>query len=197
MKPSRHLLLPARGPVRRPAPPGFTLFELMVVVAILGILVTISLPGLITSVRKAPMKEAIANLQDACRHARMKAVLEGRPAELVIDAGSGVIRVQSAAGDGLLPGAVGEAGDGPEAPDGQPRRRRQVADMNTRLPQSVAFRELVVNLRDLMDETEARVRFYPDGTCDAFKAVLFSEQNEVSILRLEITTGRDILEVVR
>ncbi|MCB1127020.1 MAG: prepilin-type N-terminal cleavage/methylation domain-containing protein [Verrucomicrobiae bacterium] len=185
---------------RRLAAGAFTLFELMVVIAILGIVATISMPALLSNLKKGPMREAVENLQEVCRHARLKAVMEGHTAELIIRAGNGALDVRRAedtdapdAADALDPSTVSDAGT--EAAGIV--RAGKVQDLHLRLPESVAFKELRVNLRDMMDFPEARVRFYPDGTCDALETVLFSERSEERRLKLEITTGRDIVEVIR
>lgn len=190
---------PESGRVR---PGGFTLFELMVVIAILGIVATISMPSLIGNLKRRPMQQAVENLQEVCRHARLKAVMEGRASELVVQAGNGSLDVRQATDaaapdpvDPLDP-AAGEAPAG-EADSAGVLRGGKVANLRLRLPESVAFKELQVNLRDMMDYPEARVRFYPDGTCDALEAVLFSERSEERRFKLEITTGRDIVEVIR
>ncbi|RME94595.1 MAG: prepilin-type N-terminal cleavage/methylation domain-containing protein [Verrucomicrobia bacterium] len=187
---------------------GFTLFELMVVIGLLGIIATISMPAVLRNLEKRPMRKAMDNLRDACRHARLKAVLENQPAELIIIAGTGELHVRTASDTAAPePGAETEppAGAQPEAapqtavsPLGAaPRRSGKVPDLHLQIPDSVAFKELRVNLRDMMDYTEARVRFYPDGTCDAFEAVLFSDNSEEQRLKLEVTTGREIVEVIR
>ena len=82
-----------------------------------------------------------------------------------------------------------------EQEDARPAERS--LSFSAHLPESVAFKKLLVNLRDMMEYDEARVRFYPNGTCDALAATLLSEQNEERTITLEITTGRDHLEIVR
>lgn len=179
---------------------GFTLFEILVVLAILSIIATIGVPTIIQSAKKSPMRQAISDLEEACRNARMLAILQGDPTEVIVHAGEGALSVSRAtlapAATGDTPAPGGEAGE--PAPD-QPAQLGtvEIQPFRAKLPSSIAFKKLLVNLQDMMDEREARIRFYPNGTCDAFTAVLLSEQNEERSLTLEITTGREIVEVIR
>ncbi|MCX8107259.1 MAG: prepilin-type N-terminal cleavage/methylation domain-containing protein [Verrucomicrobiae bacterium] len=188
---------------------AFTLFELMIVVALLSIVVSISLPSFLRAVRKSPLKQAMSDLEEACNRARMMAIMEGRPAELVIRAPDGLLQVrpftETAPVEDDLPQDRLPA---PEpSPAGEqtdlgglaavPKPQIGVAPVVFRLPSTVAFRKLVVNLQDMMDTEEARVRFFPNSTCDAFAATLLSEDNEERNITLEITTARTIIEVVR
>ena len=56
---------------------------------------------------------------------------------------------------------------------------------------------LDVNLMDQMEAPEARVRFFPNGTCDEFTLVLRSEKGEMRKITLESTTGLWDVEVLR
>ena len=76
--------------------PGFTLFEILVVLAILSIVATISVPSVVQAAKKSPMRQAISDLEEACRNARMLAILEGEPTEVVIRAGEGALTVSRA-----------------------------------------------------------------------------------------------------
>jgi len=190
-------LWPASGPARRC---GFTLFEVLVVLAILSIVATIGVPSILQAAKKSPMRQAISDLEEACRNARMLAILTGEPTEVVIQAGEGALAVSRAfvapdpADESFLGGTdFGEPAETQPAP----AATVEVEPFRAKFPSSVAFKKLVVNLQDMMDEKEARVRFYPNGTCDAFAAHLLSEQNEERSLTLEITTGREIVEVIR
>lgn len=179
---------------------GFTLFEILVVLAILSIIATISVPTVLQAAKKSPMRQAISDIEEACRNARMLAILQGEPMEVLIQAGEGVLSVSRAfvnpeptPSSSDLGGEPGGLADVPPVPAG----KVDIEPFRAKLPSSVAFKRLAVNLQDLMDEREARVRFYPNGTCDAFTAVLLSELNEERSLTLEITTGREIVEVIR
>jgi prepilin-type N-terminal cleavage/methylation domain-containing protein len=176
---------------------GFTLAEIMIVIAIMGVILAAGVPTVFNALRRSPIRQAVSDLQDACRAARMMAIVRGRPADLVITAQDGALMVRPAADE---PGGPGEP-PGPSAPAAAGGAEAPPAEhspgFSARLPDSVAFKKLLVNLRDVMEYDEARVRFYPNGTCDALVATLLSEQNEERTITLEITTGRDHLEVVR
>lgn len=190
------------GPGRRVRPAGFTLVEIMMVLAILGIILGVALPAMVGTVRKAPMRQAVSDLEEGFLKARMLAILTGQPAELLIRAGDGTLRVRPVSE--LGPADV-DAAAGPEPAEPPPEgaagedapRPEPLPKFSAQLHESITFKQLTVNLRDVMDETEAVVRFQPNGTCDALTAVLFSEAGEERLLQLEITTGRLRVETVR
>lgn len=175
---------------------GFTLVELMMVVAILGIVLGVALPALVGTVRKAPLRQALSDFDEGVLKARMLAILTGQPAELVIRSADGALFVRSVTEAPPAAEAVPELEEaGASAVEDMPAaaeapRREELPRFSARLHESLAFRQLVVNLRDMMDEEEAAIRFQPNGTCDAFTAVLFAETGEERLLQLEITTGR-------
>lgn len=184
---------------------GFTLFEIMMVLAILMIIVGVGLPAMISSVRKGPMRQALADLEEGFLRARMRAILTGQPAELVIHAADGTLTLRPVS-EGAAPAAEPgvsfppvDMGEEFREAAGPPNRATSgdLPDFSAKLDPSVAFKQLTVSLRDVMDETEAAVRFYPNGTCDALTALLVSEAGQERALTLEITTGRMGLEVIR
>jgi len=181
---------------------GFTLFELMVVVALMSIVVSISLPSFLRAVRKSPLRQAMSDLEEACTRARMMAIMEGRPSEVVIRAADGMIQVrlfrETAPDEEPESGAVEQADKSERAgQSGGSPLPVGVAPVVFKLPSTVAFKRLVVNLQDMMDTDEARVRFFPNSTSDAFSATLLSEDNEERTITLEVTTARSIIEVIR
>lgn len=199
--------------MRRPSPTGwkvrtlrrgagaFTLFEILVVLGILSIVITIGVPTIFHAVQKSPLRQAMSDLEEGCRHARMMAIMQGTPAELVINAVDGTITARPAsetAGQPREEPIAVEPTD-PTVVEDRPASARasSIPNFSAKLPDSVAFKRLVVNLQDMMDYTEARIRFYPNGTSDALTATLLSEQNEERTLTLEITTARENVEVTR
>ena len=66
-------------------------------------------------------------------------------------------------------------------------------------PESVAIASLKINgvryvPREDLDVHEARVRFFPNGTCDEMRLVLLSDTGEFSGVFLEITTSLSSVE---
>src|SRR5271167_1964927 len=94
MKPSRHC---GPGPGRR----GFTLIEVMMVVAIMGLTLTMGLPSFLRIIRKEGMRKAEYELLEACKDARRSAIMNNETAKLVIHPLLGTFGVSAAKGSQL------------------------------------------------------------------------------------------------
>src|SRR6266550_6745511 len=64
--------------------PAFTLIEIMVVVAIMGIVMTIAIPTVYQQLHPESMRKAVSDVMEACGHARARAILDGVETDLVI-----------------------------------------------------------------------------------------------------------------
>lgn len=63
---------------------AFTLIEIMIVVAIIGIVMVMGIPSMVRMMEKEGMRKAVSDVQEACFHARADAILKGHTADLVI-----------------------------------------------------------------------------------------------------------------
>lgn len=146
---------------------GFTLVEIMIVVAVVAIVFAIGAPSFVHVVQKEPMRQAVSDVIEALGQARAQAILRGVNVEFRLT-GEGDLGVVPAEGRGRRlrfdgfndPSVEGEPGDA----------SRML--FSARLHGDVAVTLLEVNFRSQMDAEEARVRFHPNGTCDDFTVVL-------------------------
>jgi hypothetical protein len=60
---------------------------------------------------------------------------------------------------------------------------------SAKLPESVAFEMLDVNLMEFNAAEDAKVQFFPDGRCDEMTVILVSDKGERRAVTLEITTS--------
>lgn len=63
---------------------AFTLVEVMVVVAVIGVIMAMGIPSIVRSVRKEGMRKAVSDMVEACSDARANAILSGSTSDLVI-----------------------------------------------------------------------------------------------------------------
>lgn len=176
--------------VSRPAPRAFTLIEIMIVVAIIGVVLAAGIPSLYRAMRRDTFRQAVTEVLEACSHARARAILEGVPTELRFHFVDNTWTFEVGASTGGKPGAGGVGGGEVEA-----YRPMSGAGLSGRIGESILVEMLDVNFAEYVDVGEARVRFYPNGTSDEFHLVLRSDRNEQRLITLEVVTGLASFEV--
>jgi prepilin-type N-terminal cleavage/methylation domain-containing protein len=72
---------------------GFTLIEIMMVVAILGLTLAMGMPSFIKTMKREGMRKAQMDLMEACREARRTAILTAQPVYLVFHPTEGSFEV--------------------------------------------------------------------------------------------------------
>jgi len=172
---------------------GFTLIEIMIVVAIMGVILAMGLPSLIHSARKEGMRKAVSDMTDACGNARARAILSGVPTELVIHPKQGSFEVVSMPMDSMALANGQGSMQGGQAP--LPAKLPDA--VSSQLPGNVGIKLLGVDNIEYQDEDEARVRFYPNGMSSEFTIILVSDQQEWRQIKLEAVTALADVTAIR
>jgi prepilin-type N-terminal cleavage/methylation domain-containing protein len=144
---------------------AFTLIEIMVVVAIIGLVAAMGLPSIIKALQKEGMRKAISDVTDVCASARAKAIFSGSTVAVVFHPGEHSFSVEG-----------GGAGHG--AP----------YVTSSKLPEDVQFAMLDINQQDFGASEWAKVRFFANGTSDEMTIVLHDRVDWRKIT-LEFSTG--------
>lgn len=150
-------------PERRPG--AFTLIEIMVVVAILGLVVSLGVPAMMKAMQKEGMRKALSDIEDVCFNARQRAIYSRQKTSVLFIPRENKFSVEGAGG-GPQNGKVTSA----------------------TLPDGVRFELLYIFRRDFTESEWARVFFYPDGTCDEVEIVLMG-RGESQRISLDYATG--------
>lgn len=150
---------------------AFTLLELMVVVAIIGLVAAMSIPSILQMRREAPMRRAINDVFELCDRARTGAVLKDTTTAIVFQPREGRLELENGDTDAAL---ATRLGTGPVT--------------STQFDPSVTVEGLGINLKDWTDAENARVRFYENGTCDEMTLILLCG-GEREMITLELTTA--------
>jgi hypothetical protein len=152
----------------------------MIVVGIMGIILTMSVPLVYRVWHRAPMAQALHDVTEVCSSARREAILHGHQVDLVFH------------GDGRFEVAGGIGGSSTPSPDSPvpapltPAR----SGYSGRLPENIGVVSIKIDGRQFRDADLGRVRFFPNGTCDELKIVLLQPDNGDSRgIFLEVTTG--------
>lgn len=160
---------------------AFTLIELMVVVAIMAIVMTMSIPLMYKSTHREALNKAVRDVVEVCSQARATAILQGRMTELVWHPRAMRCEVSG--------GARARTDEEPSFGGGENPAPPANSGLAAQISDKLTIEMLDVNLTEYKDAEYARVRFYPNGTSDEFTLILHSERGDWIKIWLEITTG--------
>jgi Tfp pilus assembly protein FimT len=162
----------------------------MLAISIAAIVMAIGLPGWIKALKKEGLRKAVSDVVEGCSQARAQAILKGVPMEFVLRAEDGSISVQAA----RL--SRGEAVGSGQSGEGSGSAGEFAGSFSGQLPNDVGVKLIYVNFQDKMELPEARVRFFPNGTCDEFTVILFSPSGEKKI-SADLITGLTEVDTIR
>jgi prepilin-type N-terminal cleavage/methylation domain-containing protein len=166
---------------------GFTLIEIMIVVGIMGIVMTMSMPMVYKLWHKAPMIKAVRDVSEVLSRARAQAIMQNSVAQVTFHPRERTMEVSGAAGPSLPSPSQSQYDDlGAIAATPPPAPH---SGLSATIDSSISIEMLDVNLTEYKDADIARARFFPNGTCDELTIILHSDQGEWYKIALEITTG--------
>jgi len=163
-----------KNPLANRQPPSaaaFTLIELMMVVGVLGLVAAMSIPSILQMRREEPMRKAVNDVLEICARARAGAILHDTTTSVVFHPRNRRIELQGGDSNVALSTRTGN-----------------MPVSSTEFDPSVTIEGLGVDLMDYTDAEYARVRFFPNGTCDEMTMVLESGGHR-EMVSLELTTA--------
>lgn len=191
------------GPCRR----GFTLIEILLVVAILGVTTLISIPYLVRSIRGNRLRTATRVVVSAGKYARSMALLRQQDAELSFDLDKSLIGVRLTSRPGPPPSAAPAApppdtpraeaevrpesesdGTSPEPPVPTPARTSASAETAvgfTRALDDVRIQSVEVEDGDPMAAGGATVTYRSNGRCQPYTVVLADSQGNTAMITVD------------
>ncbi len=159
----------------RPARLGFTLMEIMMVVAIIGLMAAMGLPSIMMALKKEGMRKAIGDFEDVCFEARKDAIINQRTVAVIIHPQDGSFGVEGTSANGDTPAGV--------------------KVRSSTLPDGIKFAMVDIFHQDYAESDVARIFFYRDGTCDEAVFVV-SGRGDTRKITLDYTTGIPIVSDV-
>ena len=161
---------------------AFTMLELMMVVAIIGLLMATGVPAILSITREAPMRKAVNDVMEICSQARSVAILRGQTTTVSFHPRTREVNLSGgadASGASRMPSRVGGS-----------------AVNSSTFDSSVVVEALGINNLDYTDTDEGRVRFFANGTSDEMTLVL-SSGGDYRKITLEVTTALASVSNVR
>ena len=183
--------------------PGFTLIEVMLVVAIIGIAALISVPTFVRSARSAQLRSAVQTVSMTSRLARNKAVLQSKDMAVIFYIERNeieLVSMQTASdtsdremflegrGQRMVEDVLGESDD--PAAEEEPALPAIVPELVRALPEEVR----IVNVESadgaLEDEGAYWVSYFRNGMSDGFIVRLIDGDERTAAVEVDPLSGR-------
>ena len=156
---------------------AFTLVELMVVVAVMGVIIGISIPAFLALLKKAPLEQAISDVEGMCRQARSDAIINKRTLELVLND----------AGEFVTLRTVARSVMGVDPETGMEANLVEQGEVLERVELQADLQIIEPIDEDFIGQLE--LRFYPNGTAEPVD-LRVTDGSEAYILSLDPVTGQ-------
>jgi prepilin-type N-terminal cleavage/methylation domain-containing protein len=181
---------------------GFTLLEIMIVVAIIALVMTIAIPSIYRQLHPESLQKAVSDLMEGASHARAQAIFGGSDTFLVLNMMSRTVSVSTSPvisestaprHDFDSPDVAGNewrmedrhgSGGGGGGTGGA-----EGANFNAKISESIKIEGIRLNFLDYTEDEVIQVRFKPNGTCDEFSVFLLAPDGERRQVFLEVMTG--------
>jgi prepilin-type N-terminal cleavage/methylation domain-containing protein len=160
---------------------AFTLIEIMIVVAIMGLIAAMSVPTIYQIAKKEGMRRAISDLKDVCSNARAQAIFSGKPTSVMFHPTERRFEVSGSSAPATSAPSTGEEHSAPGPAPG--------TGLTGIIPDDVTLEMLDVNMFEYKDSEWTVVRFSEMGTSDEMTIILRDADNKYRKLTLEATTG--------
>jgi type II secretion system protein H len=147
---------------------GFTLMEIMIVVAIIGLVAAMGAPSLVRSMQKEGMRKAVSDVEDVFYTARERAVMSGHTVAATFYLQERRFEVEGGAG-----GGKNESG--------------RVA--SGKLPDGIDFAMFDIYHQDFSQSEWTKIFFNADGTCDDGVVISLIGHGQKKFITLEFATG--------
>jgi prepilin-type N-terminal cleavage/methylation domain-containing protein len=157
---------------------AFTLVEIMVVVAVMGLLIGISIPAFRNITKKAPLEQGISDVESLCRQARAEAIVGQQAMDVVFNESEEIVALTAAA----------RVINAPDPFTGLMIKTTEETQLIDQVALEVDL-QIVEPEADEFTLDEIRIRFYPNGTSETL-ALRVAGDDEAYLLTLDPVTGR-------
>lgn len=191
---------------RPPAGAGFTMLELMLVVAIMLLTLVLAVPSMLRSFRGARLRTSARTTVMMHRHARSLAVLQQKRAGLLFDIETGELEVVSLSASAgaeqnnmfMEARAVRPPDDTPAPAAAEPPPEGEaegpapavVSELRHHLAAQIRIRDFTYGKGGMEHEGVYLVQYYPNGTSDPYSLRLVDEKDRALLIKVDGLSGQ-------